>query len=158
MMDLIVDFPRRRSRTQGVSFADHLEVKIIKNLSHEHKDDLWFTEHDIRRFKRRVALMMWYISSIDMTVSQYAKDNIHDTSAFLGLERYLSENTAKQTRYRRRAIRKAVLLEQRHQMGMGIHDPETIAEIAVQMSGLSRKRACIIGLLHAENNTTYIAT
>ena len=148
-----MDFPHRRrpSGSPGVSFATDLEVKIVKNISHE---DLWFTEQDIQACKRRIALLLGHISSIGVTVAQIAMDNIHDTSAFCGLENYMSKNTAIEIHHRRRAVRKAVLAEQRRQIETGIRDPEIIANIAAHGSRLSTKRAHIIGLLHAENRAT----
>eukprot|EP00579_Thalassiosira_antarctica_P022904 CAMPEP_0201990248 /NCGR_PEP_ID=MMETSP0904-20121228/93276_1 /ASSEMBLY_ACC=CAM_ASM_000553 /TAXON_ID=420261 /ORGANISM="Thalassiosira antarctica, Strain CCMP982" /LENGTH=240 /DNA_ID=CAMNT_0048544505 /DNA_START=58 /DNA_END=780 /DNA_ORIENTATION=- len=158
-MDLIVDFPpchsSRNMPSPRVSFADHLEINIIENLSQEFKDDVWFTQREIKSFTYQVIMTLRIISStLNMTVAQYAEMNVHDTSAFMGLENYLSKDTTENIRYGRDAIRKAVLLEQHRQLDLCIHDPDAISLISERVSELSRKRAHIIGLLHAEKRKT----
>ena len=158
-MNLIVDFPQchshRNTPSPRVSFADNLEINIIENLSLKYKDDVWFTQREIKSFTYQTIMTLRSMSSIlNMTVAQYAEMNVHDTSAFMGLENYLSKDTTEKIRYRRDAIRKAVLLEQQRQLDLCIHDPEAISILSSQVSELSRKRAHIIGLLHAEKRKT----
>mmetsp|Transcript_32799 Transcript_32799/g.59186 ORF Transcript_32799/g.59186 Transcript_32799/m.59186 type:complete len:158 (-) Transcript_32799:181-654(-) len=152
-MDLIVDFPpchsSRNMPSPRVSFADHLEINIIENLSQEFKDDVWFTQREIKSFTYQVIMTLRIISStLNMTVAQYAEMNVHDTSAFMGLENYLSKDTTQEIGHRRGSIRRAVLLEQQCQLDIGIDDPEAISIISKALSEKSRLRARMIGLLH----------
>ena len=154
-MELIVDFPhhRRPSFTPSprVSFCRHIHVTFVQNLAREHKDDLWFTAREVQHFKGQMALTLRQILSSNMTVAQYAECNCDDTSVFLGLENYLLERTPREIRFRRQAICRAVSLEQQRQVDNGVYDPESLAGVAEQVSCLSRERAHIIGLLHAQN-------
>eukprot|EP01083_Nonionella_stella_P099836 280855_1 len=169
MDDLIVDFPSRQafhssseqqqqspspptsssSRLQ-VSFSGDVDITFIQNLSYDHKSDLWFTNREMKSFKYQTALILRSISSFDMTVAQFAEMNAQDTSAFLGLENYLSDTTSEKIKHRRNAICKGVLLEQKRQREAGICDPEAISMLSEAVSELSRRRAHIIGLLHME--------
>ena len=81
-------------------------------------------------------------------MARYAEMNIQD-SAFMGLEYNLSDTARQETMHRRETIRRAVLSEQRRQRHVGIYDPDEMASISEAESTLSRRRAGIIGLLHA---------
>lgn len=159
--DLIVDFPQGARVKSGasdmckprVSFADDVDIHFVESLPAEYKDDMWFTRQEIRSFKNRTARLLKCLECANMTVAQYAELNSQETSAFLGLEGYLSENTAREIRCRRMTICRAVLLEQLRQFDAGIFDPESIANIAMQISEISKMRAQIIGLLHAGPET-----
>ena len=159
-MNLIVDFPQipedstlntQMPSTRRVSFTDKIEVKFIKNLSVEHKADLWFTDREVESFKfNNSALLMRKLSSMNMTMATFAEMNCGDTSAFMGLEIYLSKSTCKGVMDRRRSIRVAVLLEQSRQVAAGILDPVKMAKISETESALSQRRSQIIGLLHID--------
>ena len=127
IIDLIVNFPQHRSR---VSFATQMEVTIVTNLSHEHKTDLWYTDFELKSFKRDAALLLLSIASSGMTVAQYAEMHVNDTSAFLGIENYLSTATRREVTKRRQAIVDAVLLEQERQQRFGDIDEDKMADIS----------------------------
>eukprot|EP00584_Thalassiosira_punctigera_P017769 CAMPEP_0172561144 /NCGR_PEP_ID=MMETSP1067-20121228/91757_1 /TAXON_ID=265564 ORGANISM="Thalassiosira punctigera, Strain Tpunct2005C2" /NCGR_SAMPLE_ID=MMETSP1067 /ASSEMBLY_ACC=CAM_ASM_000444 /LENGTH=85 /DNA_ID=CAMNT_0013351125 /DNA_START=159 /DNA_END=416 /DNA_ORIENTATION=+ len=82
-------------------------------------------------------------------MAEYAEMNTHDTSAFMGLENYLSPDRPHEVKLRRRSIWNAVLSEQQRQVDADIEDPKAISKVAESFSDLSRKRARIIGLLHS---------
>ena len=148
-MDLIVDFPQHQSR---VSFATHMEVTIVKNLSHEHKTDLWYTDFELKSFKRVTALLLLSITSSEMTMAQYAELHVNETSAFLGLENYLSQASIREVKKRRRAIVDLVLQEQKRQHHSGNIDVDIMSVVSQAVSGLSRRRARLIAMLHSKNN------
>jgi hypothetical protein len=146
-MDLIVNFPRPQSR---VSFATHVKVALVKNLAHEHKTDLWYTTSEIKSFKRDIALLIMSIISSGMTVAQYAKLHVNETTAFLGIEKNLSKATLRGVAKRRRAIVDAVLLEQDRQYRSGNIDADLMAVASEAVSGLSAKLAMLIARLHSK--------
>ena len=152
--NLIVDFPHQihgsSPNTPRVSFADHIEGKIVENLSHKHKTDLWFTHHEMKSFKTQTVFLLRSIKANRMTMSQYANMNIQDTSVFMGLERYLSKKTSKAIVYKRKAICRAVRSEQQRQLDAGLYDPDTMASVSQAVSDWCRKRARIAALIHAE--------
>ena len=131
-----------------MSFANHLEMITIENLSLKHKDDLWFSSQEMNSFKHHTIMTLKSILSINTTVAQYAELNIQETSAFMGLENYLSKDTTQGIGHRRGSIRRAVLLEQQRQLDIGIDDPEAMSIISKVLSEKSRLRARMIGLLH----------
>ena len=151
---LIVDFPHQihgsSPNTPRVSFSDHIEGKIVENLSHKHKTDLWFTHDEMKSFKTQTVFLLRSIKANRMTMSQYANMNIQDTSVFMGLERYLSEKTSKDILYKRKAICRAVSSEQQRQLEAGIYDPDEMASVSQAVSDWCRKRARIAALIHAE--------
>jgi len=158
-MDLIVDFPQASQALAPrqndpcmprVSFAADLEMKFIKNLTYEHGDDLWFSRQEIKSFKYQTACMLKTIFSKNMTMAQYAELNAHETSAFMGLEKFLSRETSREIKYQRDALRMAILYEQQRQIEAGIYDPDTMANISEVASAWCRKRSRIIALLHAD--------
>ena len=79
-----------------------------------------------------------------------AELHVKDTSAFLGLENYLTKNTFKEIRRRRKAVPVAVLSEQYRQDRLGINDPDALASASQAASDVSTRRARIIGMMHAE--------
>ena len=85
-----------------------------------------------------------------MTMAQYAEFHVEDTSAFMGLESYLTKDALLGIAHRKEAIRVAVLSEQRRQYRSGINDPDALARVSQDVSDLSTKRAQIIGMIHAE--------
>ena len=150
--DLIVDFPQapRLTQQRRVSFSPQIELKYVKNLALEvHKSELWFTDRDVKLFKVRMASTLKAISST-MTMAQYAELNSNNTSAFLGLENYLSSTTPREIFRRRRAVATAVLAEHQRQSDEGMCDPAAIARVSEAESEVSRRRARLIGLLHAD--------
>mmetsp|Transcript_985 Transcript_985/g.1587 ORF Transcript_985/g.1587 Transcript_985/m.1587 type:complete len:166 (-) Transcript_985:68-565(-) len=152
-MDLIVDFPSRHRSSQHerrVTFTEQVKVKHVKNLSVEHKSDLWLTKEEIRCFQDDARRQIKALQSSDMSVVEYASRNAQDTSVFMGLERYFSPRLPEKILARRKAISRAVLCEQRRQRHGGIYDPDEIAGISEFESEYSRKRARIVGLLHSD--------
>eukprot|EP00581_Thalassiosira_minuscula_P019999 CAMPEP_0183715822 /NCGR_PEP_ID=MMETSP0737-20130205/9921_1 /TAXON_ID=385413 /ORGANISM="Thalassiosira miniscula, Strain CCMP1093" /LENGTH=91 /DNA_ID=CAMNT_0025944981 /DNA_START=326 /DNA_END=601 /DNA_ORIENTATION=- len=86
-------------------------------------------------------------------MADFAEMNIHETSAFLGLENYLLETTIPGIENMRRALTAAVLSEQYHQFQSckgTIYNAEKIANISKQASKWSRDRAKMVALIHAE--------
>ena len=152
-MDLIVDFPQNRIssslRKRRVSFQDELDVKFVQNLSHKHRDDIWFSADEMHSFRYQTALTVRAITST-MTMAEYAEFHVEDTSAFLGLESYLTKDALLGIRHRKEAIRVAVLSEQRRQYRSGINDPDALARVSQAASDLSTRRARIIGMIHVK--------
>ena len=105
-MDLIVDFPQNRIssslRKRRVSFQDELDVKFVQNLSHKHRDDIWFSADEMHSFRYKTALTVRTITST-MTMAEYAELHVKDTSAFLGLEKYLSQDAFRGIKHRKRS-------------------------------------------------------
>jgi hypothetical protein len=165
-MDLIVDFPQHRGssafhnrassrrassqRNRAVSFQEQVDMKFIKNLScSKHRDDIWFSSDEMHSFRYQAARTVRAITST-MTMAQYAEFHVEDTSAFMGLESYLTKDALLGIAHRKEAIRVAVLSEQRRQYHSGINDPDALARVSQDVSDLSTKRAQIIGMIHAE--------
>mmetsp|Transcript_23314 Transcript_23314/g.49869 ORF Transcript_23314/g.49869 Transcript_23314/m.49869 type:complete len:175 (-) Transcript_23314:3-527(-) len=173
-MDLIVGFSSRTSRPEPprVSFATHLEIVQIEDLSRDrdgapNKSDLYYSEADIRSFKRHASLTMRAVRDSGSTMAQFAERNVRDTSAFMGLERYLSDTTTREIRYQREALHAAVLGEQRRQQleasrggdGCGTAvDPERMARVSEKATEWCRRRARIIALIHAEKRSATTQT
>jgi len=160
-MNLIINFPQPQhcsspntpSRTT-VTFADHFEVTFVENLSLEYKPDLWFSSEEIDSIEAgTVHSIQSIIADTNTTLAQFAEIIMNSTSAFMGLEAYLSRNTATMIRLRRRAHWGAVLREQQQQRVAGIYDPEAISNISKELSEKSRKWSRIIGMLHASSTS-----
>lgn len=163
-MDLIVDFPQAlcihasplaSEQENGpavlrgkVSFANAVKVHFIEKLS-EYKEDLWYSGQDIADIQRRPGRLMRALREHGVTFEDYVRMNMQDTSAFLGLENYLSRATTLEVMRRRGAVKAAVRYEQRRQNEMGVRDFDTMAHVASEASLWSRKRARTIALLHA---------
>ena len=154
-MDLIVDFPQTRAsyyyhnKRRVVSFSDQLDVKVVASLSCKHRDNLWFSTDEMHSFKHQAALTVRAITSTT-TMAKHAELHIKDTSAFLGLESYMSKNTLRDIKHRRECILLVVLKEQGRQSRSGIYDSDALARISQAVSDLSTRRARIIGMIHAE--------
>lgn len=160
MMNLIVDFPQsRRQHTMScppgrrVSFTGQTDIIVVKDLSEQHKTDLWFTRCEMKTFKCQAALQLRNIESHNLTMAQYAEMNAQDTSAFMGLETYLSTTTTANIKARRLAVWAAVLAEQhrqREETGGVCDDPAKVARVSLRETAVSQKRARIIALIHAD--------
>ena len=148
---LIVDFPSKTTPVRRVSFTEYIDVKFIDDLS-EHKSNLYFTDREVKAFKYQAALQLRNIHRMNLTMAEYAEKNVHDTSVFMGLEAHLSENSRVDIIRRRDSIRRAVLYEQTRQNHFGIHDHTKLAAVSLVESDMSRRRARIIGLLHADKD------
>ena len=155
MAQLIVDFPHKRvssRRNRGVYFQEEVDIKFVKNAScSKHRDDIWFSADEMRSFRYQTALTVRAITS-KMTVAEYAELHVEDTSAFLGLESYLSQDVLQGIKRRKEAILGAVLSEQLRQSRVGINDPDAVARVSQAVSDLSTRRARIIGMIHAKEN------
>ena len=163
-MDLIVDFPQHRAspprkqhtarassrRNRAVSFQEEVEIIFVKNLScSKHRDDIWFSSDEMHSFRYQTALTVRAITST-MTMAQYAEFHVKDTSAFLGLEKYLSQDAFRGIKHRKEALQRAVLSEQRRQYRAGINEPDALARVSQAASDLSTRRARIIGMIHVK--------
>lgn len=82
-------------------------------------------------------------------MAKYCEMNIDDTSAFLGLERYLSDTTTQEILYQRQLHSNTVLYQHRQQIEIGVYDAEELARTSEATSEWSRMRARLIGKLHA---------
>lgn len=158
-MDLIVDFPQDRTQSSAacaddhqVSFANEIDIRFVEDLSCKYKDELWFDHQDIKNFRVRPLLMLRALKAKNMTMVQFAEINAHETSAFMGLENFLSEETTRQIKLHRRATYRAVLREQMRQGETGIHDAKVMASVSEEASLWARTRAEIIALMHAEKD------
>lgn len=153
-MDLIVDFPQASPRTRhtksasSVSFLDESAVYFVEDLSCRYRDVLWYSHEDVEYIKRRTARMLLALRTHGMTMAQYAMLNIEDTSAFMGLETYLTDAGTREIRRRRIAARAAVLNEQHRQDKLGIQDVDAMASVSGAASATCRERAQVIALLH----------
>ena len=132
-----------------MSFQDELDVKFVQNLSHKHRDDIWFSADEMHSFRYQTALTVRTITSTT-TMAEYAELHVTDTSAFLGLEKYLSQDAFRGIKHRKEAIQRAVLSEQRRQYRSGINDPDALARVSQAASDLSTRRARIIGMIHVK--------
>ena len=150
-MDLIVDFPQSHSSYSRVSFDDHVEVIIVKNFSVKHKADLWFSDQETEFFRHQTASELNKMKSNSMPADHCTELLIvQDTSAVLGLESCLSESLFEEIISRREALMMEIRFEQERQLSIGICDPDILANISEVGSEWSRRRALMIGLLHAD--------
>lgn len=157
---LIVDFPSTRfirsrperlpNKEKRVTFANQASVRFIEYYSPEEKAALWLSQAEISYSKLRNKMILRALRDNGTTVAHFAKMNLDDTSAFLGLERYFSDATSHEILRRRGAVRKAVLSEQGRQRRAGKCDADKIAHAAMAESVTCRKRAHMIGLLHCD--------
>mmetsp|Transcript_11897 Transcript_11897/g.20662 ORF Transcript_11897/g.20662 Transcript_11897/m.20662 type:complete len:153 (-) Transcript_11897:93-551(-) len=152
-MDFFAEDPQPpASRGRSVSFDDQLEMKLIENVSIDHKDDLWFSDEEIESFEQRHRSFLRKLKSNNMNIDRFAELlSGQDTSAFLGLENYLSESSLKAIVFRRKALSMAIQLEQKRQSSAGIRDSKRLAHISEVGSQPATKRARIIALLHADD-------
>jgi hypothetical protein len=164
--ELILDFPqqhqhRRRYASsspsftttetkkmkKSVSFSELSMMAIItNNLSYASKSDLWYTQNDIMSFRLDCAHMIHELK-------QSSKLRLPNSTDIMGLEGYLF-NSSVGPMQRRREVRVAVLLEQHRQRRSGMHDKDLhilLARASQSASKLCRKRAEVIGLIHAHD-------
>lgn len=153
-MDLIVDFPqghRVSLVSKRVSFAGTCHVKYVKSLlDFTQKSALWYSNRDIDIMKYQILLTVEKLKAEHITMAQYAEKNIQDTSTFLGLEKMLSDHVIKRLSVVKTEHRKGVLAEERRQVSLGIYDAYAISSVSMASSEWSRKRASVLGLLHAD--------
>ena len=166
--DLILDFPqqhqhRRRYASSSPSLATTTTTKKKKkikksvsfselsmltittnNLSYASKSDLWYTQNDIKSFRLDCAHMIHEL-----------KQSCPNSTDTMGLEGYLFNSSVGP---RRKEVRIAVLLEQHRQRCLGIYDEDDdddlhilLARASQRASKLCRKRAEVIGLIHAHD-------
>jgi len=154
MADLIVGFPPEKeqlrstsstSRKRRVSFS-----KFSILISTEKTDEnetvptsyRWYTDEEIKSFKiDRARMIQTVISS----------SNLKNSLVF-GLEGYLCANSKAfrgGPQQRRKDIQEAVLNKQHRQQSDDVEDPRILAKVSKRASSLCRKRARVIGLIHA---------
>ena len=148
--DLIVDFPPVRRvaphKTPRVSFANEIRIEFVERLS----TDLWYSRQDIQAFKFQTALILKMANERDMTIAQLAEMNVQDTSVFLGLEKVFSDTTYREIERQKCMHRGGILSEQARQLRYGLYDADALGRVSEGTSDWSRRRARIIGLLHAD--------
>ena len=86
----------------------------------------------------------------DMTIAQLAEMNVQDTSVFLGLEKLFSDTTYREIERQKCMHRRGILSEQARQLRYGVYDADALGRVSEGTSDWSRRRARIIGLLHAD--------
>jgi hypothetical protein len=85
-----------------------------------------------------------------MTLLEYAKMHVHDTTSFLGLEGFLTRDTFREISLRRRSLYDAVLSEQTRQTSSDVYDPDAMARISEVVTVLARNKARLIGKIHSD--------
>ena len=152
-MDLIVDFPQRQVQSlRRVTFAEASQLRIIENLTYENRAALWFTNHELKSFKRDLAQLILRIRCSGMTIAEYSIINASDTSAFMGLEGYYTDKTPQKIKNQRRSIQGAVLVEQLRQVKNDTYDPDAMARVSQEISAWSRRRARVVALIHVDKS------
>ena len=142
-----------------VTFDDEKpSVESVTNFSCEYnKADIWFTKDEMEGFKTEATRTFQEMkrksskTSPDSHANDLQSQAAQDTTSFLGLESCLTSSTAGQIRRRMKALKRKVMREQRRQRRKGICNPELLASIAENESDWARRRAGIIGLIHAED-------
>ena len=125
-------------------------MQLIKNLTYEHQDELWFSYDEIKSFKLETARILRAIMRANsMTMAQYAVMNADDTSVFLGLEKYITADTPKKIRAATYNHKMMVLYEQERQCVAGIHNAEELARVSQEASRWCWHRSQIIAQIHA---------
>ena len=89
-------------------------------------------------------------SNSRVTIAQLAEMNVQDTSVFLGLEKLFSDTTYREIEHQKYMHRRAILSEQLRQLRHGVYNADALARESEATSDWSRRRARIIGLLHAD--------
>jgi hypothetical protein len=122
---------------------------------HENKSDLFYSTQEINTIKQQRVrdsynLVQCNIAGQDLVDMNMLKNNVSDTSAFLGLEICLSKATYVQTIMKRRASIEAVISEQHRQLSLGVYDPNTLANVSGAESAWARERARTIALIHSD--------
>lgn len=150
-MDLIVDFPPRARPLRRVSFDESLSVRLVDDLTIEHKASMWFTQSELVGFQHRMKKLVAAIHlSRDISMASFAEANVENTGAFMGLENYMPDSMPRSIAIRRKAVARAVLSEQERQLRAGIYDPDEMARISESLTELGKTRSLVIGLLHAD--------
>ena len=161
--NLILDFPPHRRRhahgsspslatkkitKKSVSFSELSMMAVTtSNLSYASKSDLWYTQNDIKSFRLDCAHMIHELK-------RSSKLHHHNPTDVMGLEGYLF-NSSVGPMQRRKEVQIAVLLEQHRLRRSGMHDKDMhilLARTSQRASELCRKRAEIIGLIHAHDD------
>jgi len=152
MADLIVGFPPEKeqlrstsstSRKRRVSFSKFsILISTKKTDETVPTSSRWYTDEEIKSFKiDRARMIQTVISS----------SNLKNSLVF-GLEGYLCANSKAfrgGPQQRRKDIQEAVLNEQHRQQSDDVEDPRILAKVSKRASRLCRKRAHVIGLIHA---------
>ena len=144
--------------TRRVTF-DHTETTFVKNLTFEHKSDLWYTKRELDSFKQDTIIALQTLRENNRMITSDNREQqeellfrvAEDTTSFLGLERCLAPSTYRVMKTRQRALKQAIMYEQYRQREYGICDPDVLANISEVESDWSRKRSLIIGLIHADS-------
>jgi len=154
MADLIVGFPPEKeqrnsapstSRKRRVSFSKFSMLLSTEKTEEETvptSSSRWYTNEEIKSFKIDRARMIQTVMS---------SSNLK-TSFVFGLEGYLCANCLAYRggpQQRRKDIQEAVLDEQHRQQSDDVEDPRMLAKVSKRASRLCRKRARVIGLIHA---------
>mmetsp|Transcript_38460 Transcript_38460/g.80921 ORF Transcript_38460/g.80921 Transcript_38460/m.80921 type:complete len:198 (+) Transcript_38460:247-840(+) len=139
-------------RKTRVTFSDDVETYDVKDLRVDYKDELWFSQQEMKTFKRKVLRILKAFEKEGVTLGQIAMLHVKDSSVFMGLEKHLTDSTSKKIVSRQDALQGAVFSEQRRQREEGIYDPQSLANIAAEHSAFCRRRARIIGLLHIKSS------
>ena len=143
------DSPPPQARGPQVSFSAQSEIKFVKNLEYESESALWFTEPEMKSFRRNAQMQVRAIKSRLKSPSDFAKIGIDNTEIFMGLEKYLDDARPQKIRQERKEICDEVFQEQVRQQDEGIFDPDAMANVSEAVSGSSRRRARVIGMIHA---------
>ena len=141
---------KKKKIKKSVSFSELSMMAVTENnLSYASKSDLWYTQNDIKSFRLDCAHMIHELK-------QSSKLRPNSTN-MMGLEGYLFNSSVGPTQ-RRKEVRIAVLLEQHRQRCLGIYDEDDdddlhilLARASQRASKLCRKRAEVIGLIHAHD-------
>ncbi len=154
-MSIIVDFPSNQSESQHhhrcVHFSNLLEYQHINCISsNDNKHDLWYSKSELKDMQTSWARSISRIASKRMTLLEYAKMHVHDTTSFLGLEGFLTRDTFREISLRRRSLYDAVLSEQTRQTSSDVYDPDAMARISEVVTVLARNKARLIGKIHSD--------
>ena len=153
-MELIVDFPQQsercrhsRRRSRFVTFDTEVEIKFVENLSlrSDLKSSLWSSRKELKSYKYHFALSVKEMKKC--TAKGVYPRNI-DADDFVGLENFVTDTSHLEVQARRRATRKAVMMEQHRQDKLGIYDISAFAAVSAKESEWARKRAHFFGALH----------
>mmetsp|Transcript_37005 Transcript_37005/g.62942 ORF Transcript_37005/g.62942 Transcript_37005/m.62942 type:complete len:196 (-) Transcript_37005:126-713(-) len=152
---LFPQFQRRRYSSSSsyesnrrVTFSPAADVKIVKDLRVDYKEDLWMSQKEMDTAKLSVARLMKALEKKGITLAQCAAVEDQDSSVFMGLEKNFSKKTRGDISIRQRSVYDAVLTEQRRQRLAAVHNPDKLADVSAEQTAYDRRRARIIGLIH----------
>ena len=118
--ELIIDFSRRqdspRSRLQ-VLFADKSQLMFFTKASHEHRNDLWYTQCELQSFRFEAKKLMLETAG-----------EADDIQGPTGCENHLK--SPPEVFGHRQIHKRVVLSEQRCQFLAGVRDPDALAQIS----------------------------